>query len=65
MTTSSGMMILILDRKFLKRTKELSESVEQVAFVEHGRIQRMVLDKGLGRGEVPLFLDRVDECVEE
>jgi hypothetical protein len=52
-------------RKFLKRTKELSESVEQVAFVEHARIQRMVLDKGLGRGEVPLFLDRVDECVEE
>lgn len=52
-------------RKFLKRTKELSESVEQVAFIEHGRIQRMMLDRGLGRGEVPLFLDRVDEIAEE
>lgn len=51
-------------RKFLKRTKELSESVEQVAFIEHGRIQRMVLDRGIGRGEVPLFLDRVDEYTE-
>ncbi len=52
-------------RKFLKRTKELSESVEQVAFIEHGRIQRMVLDRGVGRGEVPLFLDRVNEIVDE
>ncbi len=52
-------------RKFLKRTKELSESVEQVAFLEHGRIQRMVLDRGAGRGEVPLFLDRVNEIVDE
>ena len=51
-------------RKFLNRTKELSESVEQVAFIEHGRIQRMVLDRGVGRGEVPLFLDRVDNLTE-
>ncbi|KAL7543939.1 hypothetical protein ACHAXR_013333 [Thalassiosira sp. AJA248-18] len=45
--------------KFLQRTKELSECVEQVAFVDHGRIQRMVLERGVG-GEVPLFLDRID-----
>lgn len=47
-------------RKFLQRTKEISESVEQVAFIDHGRIQRMVFERGVG-GEVPLFLDRVDE----
>eukprot|EP00578_Thalassiosira_sp_NH16_P013947 CAMPEP_0181125988 /NCGR_PEP_ID=MMETSP1071-20121207/27361_1 /TAXON_ID=35127 /ORGANISM="Thalassiosira sp., Strain NH16" /LENGTH=546 /DNA_ID=CAMNT_0023211503 /DNA_START=68 /DNA_END=1705 /DNA_ORIENTATION=- len=34
-------------RKFLQRTKDLSESVEQVAFIDHGRIQRMVLEKGV------------------
>lgn len=44
--------------KFLQRTKEISESVEQVAFIDHGRIQRMVLERG-HKGEVPLFLDRV------
>ena len=46
--------------KFLQRTKEISESVEQVAFIDHGQIQRMVLERGVG-GEVPLFLDRVNE----
>jgi hypothetical protein len=48
--------------KFLHRTKELSESVEQVAFVDHARIQRMVMDRGVGdESKIPLFLDRVDE----
>ena len=47
--------------KFLQRTKELSESVEQVAYIEHSKIQRMVLERGAGRhmNDVPLFLDRV------
>lgn len=48
---------------FLVRTKELSESVEQVAYIDHGRIQRMVLERGVGLGkggEIPLFLDRVN-----
>ena len=51
-------------RKFLESTKQLSEAVEQVAFIEHQRIQRMVLERGVG-GEVPLFLDRVEKVDEE
>jgi len=48
-------------QQFLQRTKELSESVEQVAFIDHGRIQRIVLERGIGRDlKVPLFLDCVD-----
>lgn len=47
-------------RKFLQRTLELSQSVEQVAFIEHAGIQRMVMERGVG-SEVPLFLDRVDQ----
>ena len=49
--------------KFLQMTKELSESVEQVAFVNHGRIQRMMME-GEG-GEIPLFLDKVEARAEE
>jgi len=47
--------------KFLQSTKDLSESVEQVAYIEHAKIQRMVLERGAGRhmNDVPLFLDRV------
>jgi hypothetical protein len=55
-------------RKFLSRTKELSEKVEFVAYIDHGRIQRMLMERGAGgggRGEIPLFLDRiVDDEVE-
>ena len=47
--------------KFLQKTKDLSESVEQVAFIDHGRIQRQVLERGFGGAEVPLFLDRVNK----
>ena len=47
-------------RTFLSRTKELSEKVEFVAYIDHGRIQRMLMERGGGGGEVPLFLDRVD-----
>jgi len=54
--------------KFLQRTRELSESVEQVAFIDHSGVQRMVLErsrrtKGSSplHHKVPLFLDRVDE----
>lgn len=47
-------------RKFLERTKRLSEGVEQVQFIENQRIQRMVLEHGVG-GEVPLLLDRVEK----
>ena len=49
-------------RKFLQRTKDLSESVEKVAFVEHGRIQRAMSENGAG-GEIPLFLDSVEETM--
>jgi hypothetical protein len=53
-------------RKFLSRTKELSEGVEFVAYVDHGRIQRMLLEGGAGRGgEVPLFLDGIVDNEEE
>lgn len=49
-------------QKFLRRTIQLSESVEQVAYIDHGRIQRMVLDRGVGdESMIPLFLDRVYE----
>eukprot|EP00580_Thalassiosira_gravida_P017243 CAMPEP_0201661460 /NCGR_PEP_ID=MMETSP0494-20130426/3824_1 /ASSEMBLY_ACC=CAM_ASM_000839 /TAXON_ID=420259 /ORGANISM="Thalassiosira gravida, Strain GMp14c1" /LENGTH=631 /DNA_ID=CAMNT_0048139581 /DNA_START=272 /DNA_END=2167 /DNA_ORIENTATION=+ len=54
--------------KFLQRTIELSESVEQVAFIDHSGVQRMVLErsrrtKGSSplHHKVPLFLDRVNE----
>lgn len=53
-------------RKFVTRTKEISESVELVAYVDHSQIQRMLLRKGEeGRGgvkeggEIPLFLDNI------
>lgn len=45
--------------KFLERTKELSESVEFVAFIDHKQIQRVVYENGV-KGEIPLFLDDVD-----
>ena len=51
-------------RKFLSRTKELSEKVEFVAYIDHGRIQRMLMERGAGGGgggEIPLFLDRIDD----
>ena len=44
--------------KFLERTKELSESVEFVAFIDHQKIQRVVFENGV-KGEIPLFLDDV------
>ena len=46
--------------QFLQRTKELSESVEHVVYIDHGKIQRAVMERGVG-GEVPLFLDGVEE----
>jgi hypothetical protein len=54
-------------RKFLSRTKELSEKVEFVAYIDHGRIQRMLMERGAGGGggEIPLFLDRIDDDEEE
>lgn len=45
--------------KFLERTKELSESVEFVAFIDHQKIQRVVFENGV-KGEIPLFLDDVN-----
>jgi hypothetical protein len=48
-------------QKFLQRTKQLSESVEFVAFIEHGNIQRVVFEHGV-KGEIPLFLDNVDKA---
>ena len=45
--------------KFMQRTKELSESVEFVAFVDNGKIQRVVFENGV-KGEIPLFLDDVN-----
>ena len=47
-------------QKFLQRTKELSESVEFVAFIEHGNIQRVVFEHGV-KGEIPLFLDNIEK----
>ena len=47
-------------QKFLERTKELSEDVEFVALIEHGKIQRVVFENGL-KGEIPLFLDNVEK----
>ena len=46
---------------FLQMTKDLSESVDQVAYIDHGRIQRMVMNKCASYETPPLFLD----CVEE
>jgi hypothetical protein len=46
--------------QFLHRTKELSESVEQVAHVPHGRIQRMVMSKWASYESPPMFLDDVE-----
>ena len=53
-------------RKFVTRTKEISESVELVAYIDQSQIQRMLLRKGEeGRGgvkegdEIPLFLDSI------
>jgi hypothetical protein len=48
-------------QKFLRRTKELSESVEFVAFIEHGNVQRVVFEHGV-KGEIPLFLDNVEKA---
>eukprot|EP00579_Thalassiosira_antarctica_P010596 CAMPEP_0201920698 /NCGR_PEP_ID=MMETSP0903-20130614/9238_1 /ASSEMBLY_ACC=CAM_ASM_000552 /TAXON_ID=420261 /ORGANISM="Thalassiosira antarctica, Strain CCMP982" /LENGTH=568 /DNA_ID=CAMNT_0048457499 /DNA_START=51 /DNA_END=1757 /DNA_ORIENTATION=+ len=49
-------------RKFLQRTIELSDNVEQVAFIDHGQIQRMVMERGFGGDStVPLFLDRINK----
>jgi len=50
-------------QKFLQHTKELSESVEQVGFIPHGKIQRVMLENG-GSGEIPLFLDSVGDDIE-
>ena len=52
-------------RKFVARTKEISEGVELVAYIDHSQIQRMLLCKGeegrggLEGGEIPLFLDSI------
>ena len=52
-------------RKFVTRTKEISESVELVAYIDQSQIQRMLLCKGeegrggLEGGEIPLFLDSI------
>jgi len=47
-------------RKFLQRTKEISERVEHVAFIDHAQIQRMVLERDSGGDStIPLFLDRI------
>jgi hypothetical protein len=52
--------------KFPPRTKELSEGVKFAAYIDPGRIQRMLLERGAGRGgEVPLLINRiVDDGVE-
>jgi hypothetical protein len=47
-------------RRFLQKTKELSVSVEKVAFIDHWRIQRMIMDKADGYDMPPLFLDYVE-----
>lgn len=41
-------------RKFVERTKELSESVDLVEHVDHNSIQRVLGDQGM---QLPLFLD--------
>ena len=46
---------------FLQMTKDLSESVDQVAYIDHGRIQRMVMNKCASYETPPLFLDYVEE----
>jgi hypothetical protein len=46
--------------QFLHRTKELSESVEQVAYIPHSRIQRMVMSKWSSYESPPMFLDDVE-----
>lgn len=47
--------------RFLQKTKDLSESVEQVAYIEHGRIQRSVMHKcATSCDSPPLFLDNID-----
>lgn len=46
-------------QQFLQKTKDLSEGVEQVACIDHGRIQRMVMDKSASYDTPPLFLDDV------
>ena len=47
-------------RMFLKKTIELSECVEEVACIDHGRIQRMVMDRFAKYDTPPLFLDYVE-----
>lgn len=42
-------------QKFLQRTKELSESVEQVAFIDHSGVQRMVLERSRTKGSKSLL----------
>ena len=39
---------------FVRRTKELSDEVELVQFVDHGLIQRVLGNRGV---RLPLFLD--------
>ncbi|KAL7464549.1 hypothetical protein ACHAXS_004885 [Conticribra weissflogii] len=51
-------------KKFLQHTKELSESVEQVGLIPHGKIQRVMLENG-GSGEIPLFLYFVGDDIIE
>ena len=46
--------------QFLKKTKELSESVEKVSVIDHGRIQRVVMNRGACFDAPPLFLDEVE-----
>ena len=47
-------------KNFLEKTKELSKCVEQVASIDHGRIQRMVMDRHANYETPPLFLDYVE-----
>lgn len=46
-------------KQFLQRTKDLSESVEEVAYIDNGKIQRMVMSKCAPYETPPLFLDCV------
>ena len=41
-------------QRFVRRTKELSDGVELVKYIEHGSIQRVLGDQGV---RLPLFLD--------